>query len=96
MEEEFDLYSINAIRSMEIVDFNRGKKVGLVQDIKIDMENSKIVSLLLPVTKGTWFSKTEWLEIPWERVVQVGEDIILVDINWMDESEVGKNTRLFP
>ena len=76
MGEEFDLYSINAIRSMEIIDFNRGKKIGLVSDIKIDMDENKIISLLLPVTRGTWFSKTEWLEIPWDRVVKVGEDII--------------------
>lgn len=95
MEEEFDLYSINAIRSMEIIDFNRGKKIGIVSDIKIDMDENKIVSLLLPVTRGTWFSKTEWLEIPWERVVKIGEDIILVDINWIEDETQNKNPRLY-
>lgn len=95
MGEEFDLYSINAIRSMEIIDFNRGKKIGLVSDIKIDMDENKIVSLLLPVTRGTWFSKTEWLEIPWDRVVKVGEDIILVDINWIEAEEQNKNPKLY-
>lgn len=95
MEEVFDMYSINAIRSMEIVDFNRGKKIGLVSDLKIDMDENKIVSLLLPVSRGTWFSKTEWLEIPWERVVKIGEDIILVDINWIEEETQNKNPKLY-
>ena len=35
MEEEM-LHSINAMRTMEIIDINTGRKLGFIKDIKIE------------------------------------------------------------
>ena len=46
MEEEM-LHSINAMRTMEIIDINTGRKLGFIKDIKIDCNENKIVSIIL-------------------------------------------------
>jgi YlmC/YmxH family sporulation protein len=63
---------------MEVIDINNGVKLGYIKDVKIDCEEHRIVSLILPIQKSSWFSKFEVLEIPWDRVKKVGVDIILV------------------
>jgi YlmC/YmxH family sporulation protein len=76
---EADLYSINNIKVMEVIDINTGTRLGYIKDIKIDCAAYKVVSLLLPVQKSSWFSKFDTIEIPWEKVQKIGVDVILVD-----------------
>ena len=73
------MYSISDLKSMQIIDINLGLKLGFVKDFKIDCENHKILSLLLPSHKISWLKKNEDIEIPWERVKKIGVDIILID-----------------
>ena len=37
MEDDLILYSVNAIRSMEVIDISTGSKLGYVKDYKIDL-----------------------------------------------------------
>lgn len=76
---ETDLFSINNIRNMEIIDISTGTKLGFARDIKVDCENYKIISLIIPMQKSSWFGKMDVLEIPWSSIVKVGLDVILVD-----------------
>ncbi|MDD6794862.1 MAG: YlmC/YmxH family sporulation protein [Clostridiaceae bacterium] len=78
MEE--DLNSINAMRSMEVIDIYSGTKIGYIKDIKIDCENQKVLSILLPGEVKGWFAKSEDIEIPWEDIVKIGIDVILVNM----------------
>lgn len=73
-----DLHSINALRSMEVIDINSGGKVGFIKDIKIDCEEQKVISIILPGEVKGWFSKTEDIEIPWIDVVKVGIDVLII------------------
>ena len=43
MESDLILYSVNAIRSMEVVDISTGSKLGYISDFKIDLDTNKIV-----------------------------------------------------
>ena len=55
MESDLILYSVNAIRSMEVVDISTGSKLGYISDFKIDLDTNKIVSifyLLLIIRDG--------------------------------------------
>ena len=45
MESDLILYSVNAIRSMEVVDISTGSKLGYIRDFKVDLETNKIVSI---------------------------------------------------
>lgn len=73
------LHSLNAIRSMEIIDVRTGCKLGFVQELVIDIEESKIVSIIIPSGGKSWFNKEEDIEIPWGKVIKAGMDVILVD-----------------
>lgn len=73
-----DLHSINALRSMEVIDINTGSKVGFIKDIKIDYEEQRVISIILPGEVKGWFSKTEDIEIPWIDVVKVGIDVLII------------------
>ncbi len=75
---ENSLFSINNIRSMEVIDITLGRKLGYIKDLKIDCQDCKILSILIPVSKNNWLSKFELMEIPWDDIVKVGVDVILV------------------
>ena len=79
LDNDLILHSLNAIRSMEIIDIKTGCKLGFVQDLVIDIDQSKIVSIIIPPVGKNWFNKEEDIEIPWEKVIKAGMDVILVD-----------------
>lgn len=79
MESDLILYSVNAIRSMEVIDVSTGSKLGYARDFKVDLETSKVLSIFLPPVAKGWFSKEDDIEIPWDKVVKVGVDVLIVD-----------------
>lgn len=79
LENDLILHSLNAIRSMEIIDIRTGCKLGFVQDLVIDIEESKIVSIIIPAEGKNWFNKEDDIEIPWKNVIRAGMDVILVN-----------------
>ncbi|MGL5615643.1 MAG: YlmC/YmxH family sporulation protein [Sarcina sp.] len=77
---EEKLFSLRELRALEVIDINEGRKLGTIIDVKVDCDNYKVLALILPVGKDSWFSKQEFIEIPWEDVKKVGMDCILVDL----------------
>ena len=73
------MFAINNLRQMEIIDINSGSKMGYIKDLKVDCDDYRIISIILPTQKSTWFNKNNNIEIPWEKVKKVGVDVILVD-----------------
>lgn len=78
-ENELLLHSLNALRTMEVIDMKTGTKIGFVKDFVIDIKESKVVSILLPGLAKGWFGKEEDIEIPWNKVKKAGVEVILVD-----------------
>lgn len=76
---EVSLYSVGNLRNMEVIEITSGAKIGFIKDMKVDCSEFKIISLLLPNQKLSWFSKNDYLEIPWEKVIKIGIDVILVE-----------------
>ena len=76
---ELELHSLNAMRSMEVIDVLTGTKIGFIKDFKIDCNENKIVSLILPGEIKTWFAKDDEKEILWKDIVKIGKDVILVN-----------------
>jgi len=73
------MFAINNLRQMEIIDINSGSKMGYIMDLKVDCEDYRIVSILLPTQKSSWFNKNNSVEIPWKKIKKIGVDVILVD-----------------
>ena len=78
-ENELLLHSLNALRTMEVIDIKTGTKLGFIKDFVIDTKESKVISILLPGMAKGWFSKDEDIEIPWNKVKKAGIEVILVD-----------------
>ena len=78
-EEEVLLHSLNALRTMEVIDIRTGTKLGYIKDLVIDIEDSKILSILIPGTQKGWFSKEDDIEIPWNKVKKAGMEVIIID-----------------
>jgi len=73
------MFAINNLRQMEIIDVNSGSKMGYIKDLKVDCDDYRIISIILPTQKSSWFNKNNSIEIPWEKVKKIGVDVILVD-----------------
>ena len=84
------LFSLNNLRSMEVIDFNKGKKLGHIIDVKIDSDLNKILSIIIQEEKTSWFGKSEDIEILWENVIKVGIDVILVKVENDNRYDVDK------
>ncbi|ENZ01712.1 YlmC/YmxH family sporulation protein [Clostridium thermobutyricum] len=89
MEE--NLHSINSMRNMEVIEVNTGKKLGFIYDIKIDCENDKVDGLILPGENKGWFQKEDEIEIPWDNVVKIGMDVILVSLENLNLINIENN-----
>lgn len=87
MEDEKGLYSIANLRNMEVIEINSGTKLGFIKDFKIDCDEYKIISIILPSGKMSWFGKSDDIEILWENVEKVGVDVIIVDSKEFIEKE---------
>jgi YlmC/YmxH family sporulation protein len=83
---DLELHSLNAMRNMEVIDILTGTKIGFIKDFKIDCDENKIISLILPGEIKSWFGKEDGKEVLWKDIVKIGEDVILV--NAKDEIDV--------
>ena len=57
------------------------KDCGFVQDVCADLESGKITSIIVPGGNKliNIFSQNNDIEIPWQNIKCIGEDLILVD-----------------
>ena len=83
---EIELHSLNAMRNMEVIDILTGTKIGFIRDFKINCDDNKIISLILPGEIKSWFGKDDEKEILWKDIIKIGKDVILV--NSKDEIDV--------
>lgn len=86
---ELELHSLNAMRNMEVIDILTGAKIGFIKDFKINCDDNKIISLILPGEIKSWFGKEDEKEILWKDIIKIGTDVILVNIK--DEVTVNNN-----
>ena len=66
----------------ELVNITDGKRLGFVQDVCADLESGVITSIIVPGNNKLIkiFAGNNDIEIPWEKIKCIGDDIILVEI----------------
>ena len=66
---------------LDVVNIADGRRLGSVYDLDIDVETGEILALILPGEGGfLGFGRGPDVEIPWNRIVRIGVDVILVDL----------------
>lgn len=74
-----ELFSINNIKMMEVIDINTGSKLGYISDLEVNCEEHRIESILIPIEKSKWFGGDNYIQIAWNNIIKLGRDVILVD-----------------
>lgn len=73
---------LSELQNKDVINITDGKKVGNIIDIAIE-NNGRMTSLIVEKSKFfvSMFSNKNELEIKWEQIEKIGEDVILVTIN---------------
>lgn len=72
---------INDLRDKDVININDGRKLGCVSNVDIDICSGRLSAIMVPgEIKGFIFGRCEEVRIPWERIVRIGDDAILVDL----------------
>jgi YlmC/YmxH family sporulation protein len=75
------LAKVSDLQEREIVNIIDGRRLGPIKDIDIDVETGKITALILPGS-GRFlniFGRREDYIVPWEKIIRIGVDVILVE-----------------
>ena len=75
---------LSEIQNKEIINNANGKNLRHILDLTIDPETGKIISIVLSESRGffrSFFSRDE-IEVPWERIVKFGEDVVIIDYHY--------------
>jgi len=79
------MVKISDLRAREIINMVDGRRLGLIKDIEIDLEEGKITAIILPGAGGGRFlgilGKEEEIVVPWDKIRKIGTDVILVEVN---------------
>ena len=71
---------LSDLQCKDIINVKDGKKVGNLIDIVVNNEG-KIQSIIVEQTKGMRvFTTKEDIEISWQQIEKIGEDVILVKL----------------
>jgi len=78
------LIKISDLRDREIINVNDGRRMGPIKDIELDLEKGRIQAIVLPGYAGGKilgiFGRSEDLVIPWDKIVRIGVDVVLVEV----------------
>ena len=66
----------------EVINITNGKRLGYVQDVCADLETGTITHIIVPGSNKiiNFFTQSNNIVIPWQKVKCIGEDNILVEI----------------
>lgn len=82
------MIKISDLRARDVINILDGKKLGNIIDIDLDLDNGKVLALVLPGrVKGFLFTKREEVVVPWQKIVRIGRDVILVEVPLASEIE---------
>ncbi len=76
------MVTTSELRSKEVINIVDGKRLGLISDVEIDLENGRLVAIIVPGEGGIFrfLGGRNDLVIAWNEIVKIGIDVILVEI----------------
>lgn len=70
------------LRTLDVINITDGRRLGNVFDLDLNVDTGEIKALVVPGDRGLFslFRMGPDIEIPWNRIVKVGVDVILVEM----------------
>lgn len=77
---EENICLLSQLKSKEVIAIERGKRLGYISDVEVDLERGCIMAVILPQesSRMIFFEPRQERWIPWEMVERIGEDVVLV------------------
>lgn len=74
---------LSELQSKDVVNIIDGKKIGSIIDVKME-QNGTMSGLIVEKSKFlvSLFSNKDEIEVHWNQIEKIGEDVILVKINF--------------
>ena len=71
------------LRAKQVINVSDGKCLGNIIDLVFDSCTCRVKGLVVPTNKGVFnfFKSNTDIFIPFRRVIKIGKDVILVEIN---------------
>lgn len=67
-------------REKEVINVCDGKRLGCVSEVEFNVCDGRLTAIVVPVEGGfLGLGGKERIVIPWEKIVRIGEDVILVN-----------------
>ena len=86
--------SFNELRSKDVINLSDGSRIGRFVDIVFNHENGGVTGFVVPGEKKL-FKRTDDIFVPVEKVRRIGEDVILVRLEVLENiSGQYKTTRI--
>ncbi|MBO7156287.1 MAG: YlmC/YmxH family sporulation protein [Clostridia bacterium] len=84
-------YTFCELREKQVVNIADGKQLGRIVDIALHC-SGKVVGLISQGDKRFFknFNGNENVFIPWNKVIKIGDDVILVELNGVNSTELTK------
>ena len=71
---------LSELQNKDVINVKDGKKIGNIIDVVINLDG-KMQSIIVEQTKGMRvFTSKEEIEITWQQIEKIGEDVILVKL----------------
>ncbi|MBA1333706.1 MAG: hypothetical protein HPY66_0099 [Firmicutes bacterium] len=73
----------------EVITIKDGRNLGPISDIEINLEEGRVEAIIVPAPGKllSFFNRENDYIIPWKNIVNIGVDVILVDIKDIIELE---------
>lgn len=75
------LHRLSELRQRDVINIVDGRRLGFIDDVEVD-DDGQITALILPGAPRLFglLGRDRDLVVPWERVLRIGEDVILVEL----------------
>jgi len=83
------------LRAKEVVNIYNGKRLGNIIDMIIDTSCARVLGIVVPNcnAKFSIFKPSSDVFIPYNSIVKIGKDVILVDLSHISTQEVSKDKK---
>lgn len=84
--------SYTDLRCKDVINIANGTKMGKIIDIIVDSNGKCVLGLVVPGIRKI-FKSNEDIFIPWENIVKIGSDTILIDLELASATNVIKKSK---
>lgn len=89
------LLRLSDLRLRDVINIVDGRRLGYIEDLEIDDRDGQIVALIVPGPPRLFglLGRDRDLVVPWDRVLKIGEDVILVELRGLASWSPGRRHR---